>query len=88
MMQAATSTTTETRINWFRVFSDLKVGGWSLYRIEDELDIPKSTMLGWKDGAEPKHYDGETIISLWIVVTGRARGELPTERRYRTYRRK
>jgi hypothetical protein len=77
------------RISWFRVFSDLKVKGWSLYRIEDELDIAKSTLNGWKAGAEPKHYDGETIISLWVIVTGKAREELPKERRYQNaYHRK
>ncbi|MDO8298457.1 hypothetical protein [Lacisediminimonas sp.] len=73
---------TETRVSWFRIFNDLKVRGWSVYRIEEHLDVAKSTMLGWKAGAEPRHADGELLIVLWIQVTGEARDALPLERRY------
>lgn len=80
---------TPTRISWFRVFNELKAAGWSLYRIENELDIAKSTLNGWKDGAEPKHTDGEMLIKLWQIVTSKQRTELPIERRFQNaYRRK
>ncbi len=71
----------EVRIDWFSVFADLKRAAWSMYRIESQLHIPKTTLLGWKDGAEPKHFDGERLIQLWTDVTGQKREQLPVERR-------
>jgi len=73
---------TETRVNWFLLFAQLKEKGWSLYRIVGHLDVPKTTLLGWKMGVEPKHADGERLIQLWLEVTGLQRAELPIERRY------
>lgn len=82
-------TCTETRICWFRVFVDLKMKQWSPQRIEKELDIARSTMLGWRAGASPKHEDGELLIALWQEVTGKTRESLPTEKRYpNAYRRR
>lgn len=74
--------TVESKISWFHLFALLKRKGWSLYRIETHTGIPKSTMLGWSNGAEPKHSDGETLIALWLEVTGESRDDLPTERKY------
>lgn len=80
---------TETRISWFRLFADMKAEGWSLYDIENELGIAKSTLTGWKDGVEPKHADGERLIEFWCMVTAKQRAELPTEPRYpNAYQRK
>jgi hypothetical protein len=73
---------TETRISWFRLFNELKLAGWSLYRIENDLSISKSTLIGWKTGSEPNHADGERLIRLWRTVTGHGRDALPLERRY------
>ncbi|AYR26906.1 hypothetical protein RC54_03910 [Herbaspirillum rubrisubalbicans] len=69
------------RIDWFNVFADLKRAGWSMYRIDEQLNISKSTLMGWKEGAEPKHFDGERLIQLWTDVTGQKREQLPVERR-------
>lgn len=71
-----------TRISWFRIFNDLKAGGWSLYRIEAEMGVAKTTLLGWKSGAEPRHADGEMLISLWQTVTSKQRENLPIEKRF------
>lgn len=79
----------DTRIDWFRVFFELKCAEWSLYRIEKSISVPKTTLIGWKNGAEPKHADGERFIQLWQDVTGKPRDELPIERRFQSaYRRK
>ena len=80
----------ETRICWFRLFVDMKLEGWSLYDIEFELEIAKSTLIGWKDhGVEPKHADGERLIEFWSMVTAKERKDLPMEQRYPNgYRRK
>lgn len=90
-MHTAPDIDTEVRISWFRVFGELSGRGWNLYRIAEEFDINRTTMLGWKAGASPKHEDGETIIRLWQIVTNKTRDELPTERRQRSasyYRRR
>lgn len=72
----------ETRINWFAVFDQLKRLGWSLHSIEQRLHVPKSTLIGWKLGAEPRHSEGELLINLWQSVTQQSRGTIPTEKRY------
>ena len=78
-----------TRISWFRLFAELKDYGLSLYAVEHRLDVPKSTIISWKAGVEPKHADGERLIQLWEQVTGKQRGCLPTEQRYlNAYRRR
>jgi len=81
-MSMLAPTPPDTRISWFRLFAELKANGWSLYRIVGHLGVSKSTLIGWKMGVEPKHADGERLIELWLEVTGKHRGELPSERRY------
>lgn len=72
----------DTRISWFRLFDDLKREGWSLHRIGRELSVPKGTLLAWRAGVEPRHFDGERLICFWELVTGKERDVLPTEPRY------
>lgn len=67
----------DSRVNWFRLFADLKQVGFSMYAVQDRLGVPKSTLTGWKLGAEPKHSDGERMIWLWCEATLRGREELP-----------
>lgn len=76
----------ETRIDWFRVIVDLKRLGVSLYGIECETGISRTTVHGYKNGAEPKHADGELILGLWMRMTSKKREEAPIERRYRIAR--
>lgn len=73
------------RIDWFRVFDDLKREGLSMYAVEMRLSVPKSTMHGWKAGAEPKFSEGERLLWLWGEVTGKAREEAPMISRYSPY---
>jgi len=83
------TTSIEIRTSWFGIFNDLKRLGWSHYRIETEFGIAKTTQLGWKAGAEPKHSDGERMIALWSSVTGNDRDSLPMETKYPSaYRRR
>lgn len=70
------------RIDWFRVFDDLKRNGLSMYAVETRLSIPKSTMNGWKAGAEPKYSEGERLLWLWGEITGKHRDEAPKVSRY------
>lgn len=57
------------RIDWFRVLTDLRVQGYSLYAVADETGIPRKTLDGYRSqGAEPRHSDGELLIALWERV--------------------
>lgn len=63
------------RVDWFRLLNDLKREGYSHYAIAHFTKIPKSTLDGYKAGAEPRHCDGQTLIDCWAQVTGQH--ELP-----------
>lgn len=71
---------THVRVDWFRLLDDLKRAGNSLYDIEGKIEIPKSTLIGYKQGSEPKHCDGEKLITFWCKVTCRHRTEIPLVR--------
>lgn len=68
------------RVDWFRLLDDLKRAGKSLYDIEAGVSIPKSTLVGYKNGSEPKHCDGEKLITFWCKSTSRHRTEIPLVR--------
>jgi len=69
----------QQRVDWFRLIDDLKRRGYSTYALEMLTGVPKSTLLGYKQGAEPKHLDGERLIGVWCQVTGLQRDSIPTE---------
>lgn len=64
--------------DWFRVIVDLERSGYKHATIALSVDAPRTTLLGWKQGAEPKHRHGERLIALWCRVEGRGRDLLPT----------
>ena len=66
---------------WAAVLADLCGGRVSSHAIARSLDIPRSTLRGWLDGAQPGHADGERVIVLWMRVTGKPRELVPTEGR-------
>lgn len=65
------------RIDWFQVISDLGQRGFPSQLVADSIGVAKSTLLGWKQGAEPKHSDGERLAGFWCRVMDRPRGALP-----------
>lgn len=67
----------EMRVNWFRIIVNLNRKKLSTRAFAAMLKIPRSTIDGWKQGAEPKHSDGERLISLWCKTLGRVRAEVP-----------
>ena len=53
------------RCDWWRIVTDLQMH-MSLEAIFEVTGIPVSTLAGYKNlNAEPKHADGERLISLW-----------------------
>lgn len=65
------------RIDWFRVLADLQRAGVPVKSVATMLRIPRSTMVGWRQGAEPKFVDGERLLQLWSGLTGRQQAEAP-----------
>ncbi|MCS4235058.1 hypothetical protein [Stenotrophomonas sp. BIGb0135] len=67
----------DSRIDWFQILADLNRLGVPVSSVSQQTQIPKSTILGWKQGAEPKHADGELLMDLWIGLTGNNRHQAP-----------
>jgi hypothetical protein len=65
------------QVDWFRVQVDLGRAGWSLRKISRSIDIPRSTLDGWKQGARAPLEDGLKLAELWCAVTGNDFSELP-----------
>lgn len=66
------------RVDWFRITAELQGKGYSLANISAAIDVPKSTILGWRSlDAEPRHADGERLIALWGQVLQLPREALP-----------
>ena len=71
------------KTDWFRVISDITRTGILLHEIARELDVSKSAIIGWKQGAAPNHHTGEALIDFWCYVTApavRAAGEVTSRR--------
>lgn len=70
-------------VNWFRIIVELGTqGAVTLRQISRAIDVPKTTIIGWKAGAEPRHSDGERLMALWCGMLHRERIEVPTTSRY------
>lgn len=41
------------------------------------LKVPRKTMIGWRDGTQPKHADGEMLIAQWCRLAGKGREFAP-----------
>lgn len=69
-------------VDWFMLLVELKKQGYSHHKIFNHTKIPVGTLAGFKQGSEPKHGDGERLISLWCKVTGKNREFVPRVTRY------
>ncbi|MFT3806094.1 hypothetical protein [Arenimonas sp.] len=72
---------TESRVDWFAILDALNRRGLNTTMIAVEVEIPRATILGWKQGREPCHADGERLVGLWLRMTGEARDALPMTNR-------
>jgi hypothetical protein len=52
--------------------------GYTHAAVGAAIGVGRSTVQDWKNrDAEPGHVDGERMIALWRVVTGRPREDIP-----------
>lgn len=49
--------------------------------LADKLQRARSTIRGWRDGAEPSHSDGEMLLDRWCSLTGKAHAFAPRTKR-------
>ena len=49
----------------------------STQALADWLKVPRKTMIGWRDGSQPKHQDGEALILHWCRLSCKARDFVP-----------
>lgn len=64
-------------VDWFQIITDLSRHGLKAKTIAIRIDVPRSTLLGWKQGAEPRWSEGQRLIDLWCATTGQTVDRLP-----------
>jgi hypothetical protein len=65
------------RIDWFRILADLRRAKLGNRAAARRLGVAKSTVIGWKQGNEPRHADGERLLRLWMDETDQTRDQVP-----------
>lgn len=65
-------------VSWWHVIVEMERNGYTHGQIAAAIGSARSTIEGWKNKhAEPRHEDGDRLIALWRVVTGKPMDELP-----------
>ena len=67
----------QEKVDWFRVLDDLNRRDWSTRRISANIDVPRSTLIGWKAGSCPDYEKANRLIWLWVEVNEKPESELP-----------
>lgn len=65
------------RIDWFRVITDLAGFGYTAQALATHVGVAKSTLLGWKQGAEPRYSEGECLVAFWCAAKASTRDQVP-----------
>lgn len=66
------------RVDWFTVILDIqRTKKFSLRDIGRKIGMHYSTLITWKQGAEPKYRDGSNLIRLWVKSTGKDESNIP-----------
>lgn len=68
----------QVRVDWPRVLADLRAHGVGPADIGRACDLSTVSLYHYAEShREPSHVNGETLICLWLHVTGRPRAEIP-----------
>lgn len=67
----------EKRVDWFRVITDMSRAGYNAHIVAHAIGVARTTLIGWKQGAEPRYTEGERLVALWCRVLKRNRSKLP-----------
>jgi hypothetical protein len=69
---------TDIRVDWFRLLDQLKDVGYSLYAVSHFTEIPKSTLIGYKQGSQPSYHQGVRLVAFWAQASGKEIADVPT----------
>ena len=72
------ATCEEVRIDWFRILVELKSEGYSLYSVAHFTEIPKTSLIGYKNGSQPSYQNGVKLLRFWSQATGKREDWAPT----------
>lgn len=72
----------DTRIDWFRILTDLCSDGYSMYDLARDTSIPRSSLQSYKQGVEPLHAIGMCVLAHWSMRTGKSGADAPRVPRY------
>lgn len=65
-------------VDWWQVVTDMERRGYSHFAIGAAIGCARTTVEGWKNrAAEPRHEDGERLLSLWCAVMPSKREDVP-----------
>jgi transcriptional regulator with XRE-family HTH domain len=67
----------DTRVHWFRIFVQLKAKGYSIYDVANKTGIPRSTLVTYQSGTEPRYSNGEHLLQFWARELGKTVDEAP-----------
>lgn len=72
----------DIRVDWFRLLVDLQAEGYSLYGLAHFTKISKSSLLAYKQGAQPTYNTGSLLVKFWSEATGKPADAVPMVSRY------
>lgn len=72
------SPSVDVRIDWFRILVQLKDEGYSLYSVAHFTEIPKSTLITYKQGSQPSYHHGVRLLEFWSQAVGKPVQWAPT----------
>lgn len=65
-------------VSWWHVIVTLERHGYTHPAIASAIGSSRGTVEGWKNKqARPRHEDGERLLALWRIVTGKTRDDVP-----------
>jgi len=63
--------------DWTAILDSLRRLGFTFQQLAQVLRIPKSTLINYRDGATPRHPEGEVLLSFYLHATLTERGAEP-----------
>lgn len=63
--------------DWCAMIEDLRRQGLSFRVLARMTGIPRATLERFRDGAMPKHPDGEALVAFWCSFTLSERDQAP-----------
>ena len=64
-------------VNWSAIIDGLRRQGFTFSQLSQCTGIARTTLERYRDGATPKHPDGETLVTFWCSFTHTERDRLP-----------